>query len=68
MRDGSAVLDIGSNVGQFSDMMRAMNCAVCAVDPQIEVSRFFHMMVLANNWDVDGSIVLFPAYLGSSDV
>jgi FkbM family methyltransferase len=67
MRDGSAVLDIGSNVGQFSAMMRTMNCAVYAVDPQNEVSRFFHMMVLVNNWDVDGSIAHFPAFLGSSD-
>jgi len=67
MPGDSAVLDIGSNVGQFSAMMRAMGCSVIAVDPQVEVNRFFNMMVLANNWDVDGSILHFPAYLGSSD-
>ena len=65
--DSRPVLDIGSNVGQFSAMMRAMGCNVVAVDPQEEVSRFFELMVLTNDWDLDGSISHHVAYLGEQD-
>lgn len=61
------VLDLGSNIGQMTGFMRAMGCAVVAVDPQDEMNRYFTAMLMVNDWDVDGTVVHHPVYVGDTN-
>jgi len=44
------VWDLGSNIGQFSLIMRSMGCHVLAVEPQPIMNWFHKASVFANGW------------------
>ena len=59
------VWDIGSNVGQFTLIMRAMGCRVFAVEPQPSMNWFHKGSIIANGW-YDNGITLIEKGLGET--
>eukprot|EP01137_Pigoraptor_chileana_P009922 Opistho-2@58861 len=57
-------IDLGSNIGQFASFLRAMQCRVKTVEPQVPLNRFFRGTLDVNKWADDGSVLVHEGAVG----
>lgn len=61
------VLDLGSNLGLFTLVFRAMGCRVLAVEPQRMMNQFLKASLEVNGWHTDGMVGIVEAGVGNSN-